>query len=83
MRVKIGLDLVGKYWPQRLRAARAGLVVHPASVNTHFTHARTFLSYLAPRHNLAFDSALRRDFAHTWQQQSQQHLAFRHALYTG
>ena len=39
MRVKIGLDLVGKHWPQRLRAARAGLVVHPASVNTQFTHA--------------------------------------------
>jgi uncharacterized protein YbbC (DUF1343 family) len=39
MRVKIGLDLVGKHWPQRLRAARAGLVVHPASVNAQFVHA--------------------------------------------
>ncbi|MGD1076243.1 MAG: DUF1343 domain-containing protein [Thermodesulfovibrionales bacterium] len=39
MTVKIGLDLVEKHWPGRLRGARVGLVVHPASANAHLDHA--------------------------------------------
>ncbi len=34
-----GLDLVDKLWPSDLKAARVGLVVHPASVNSRLEHA--------------------------------------------
>jgi uncharacterized protein YbbC (DUF1343 family) len=34
-----GLDLFEKRWPKDLRGARAGLVVHPASVNRRLKHA--------------------------------------------
>ena len=34
-----GLDLIEKRWPKDLRGARAGLVVHPASVNRRIVHA--------------------------------------------
>ncbi|HXY55041.1 MAG TPA: DUF1343 domain-containing protein [Nitrospirota bacterium] len=34
-----GLDLIEKHWPKDLRGARAGLVVHPASVNRRLVHA--------------------------------------------
>src|SRR5512140_2375977 len=34
-----GLDLVEKHWPRDLTAARIGLVVHPASINSKLEHA--------------------------------------------
>jgi uncharacterized protein YbbC (DUF1343 family) len=37
--VKTGLDSVEKSWPRDLRGARAGLVIHPASVNSFLEHA--------------------------------------------
>lgn len=37
--VLTGLDLFEKRWPKELRGARAGLVVHPASVDRSFAHA--------------------------------------------
>jgi uncharacterized protein YbbC (DUF1343 family) len=39
MSVKTGLDLFEKRWPARLKGARAGLLVHPASVNKRLDHA--------------------------------------------
>ncbi|MDA8079120.1 MAG: DUF1343 domain-containing protein [Nitrospiraceae bacterium] len=42
-RVSIGLDLIGRRWPRRLSGARAGLVVHPASVNRNLIHASSLL----------------------------------------
>jgi uncharacterized protein YbbC (DUF1343 family) len=39
MPVKTGLDLFEKKWPARLKGARVGLLVHPASVNKKFDHA--------------------------------------------
>ncbi|MBI4843057.1 MAG: DUF1343 domain-containing protein [Nitrospirae bacterium] len=39
MSVKTGLDLFEKEWPKELTGARAGLVVHPASVNQNLSHA--------------------------------------------
>jgi uncharacterized protein YbbC (DUF1343 family) len=39
MSVKTGLDLLEKKWPARLKGTRAGLLVHPASVNRRFDHA--------------------------------------------
>jgi uncharacterized protein YbbC (DUF1343 family) len=38
-RVKTGLDSVEKGWPKDLRGARAGLLIHPASVNRLLEHA--------------------------------------------
>jgi uncharacterized protein YbbC (DUF1343 family) len=38
-RVKTGLDSVEKSWPRDLRGARAGLLIHPASVNRLLEHA--------------------------------------------
>lgn len=38
MRVKTGLDIFEKKWPKRLKGARAGLLVHPASVNSKLEH---------------------------------------------
>jgi uncharacterized protein YbbC (DUF1343 family) len=38
-KVSIGLDLIQKRWPGDLKGARAGLVVHPASVNRTLEHA--------------------------------------------
>lgn len=43
MSVKTGLDLFEKRWPARLRGARVGLVVHPASINNKFHHAADVL----------------------------------------
>lgn len=37
--VRIGLDFVEKKWPHRLKKARVGLLVHPASVNRRLRHA--------------------------------------------
>ncbi|RJR14820.1 MAG: DUF1343 domain-containing protein [Nitrospiraceae bacterium] len=34
-----GLDIFDKHWPKRLKGARGGLVVHPASVNQKLEHA--------------------------------------------
>lgn len=34
-----GLDRLEKYWPKKLKGARVGLVLHPASVNGSFVHA--------------------------------------------
>jgi uncharacterized protein YbbC (DUF1343 family) len=39
--VKTGLDLIEKNWPKRLRGVRAGLLVHPASVNNRIEHTVT------------------------------------------
>ena len=39
MRVRTGLELAERHWPRRLRSARAGLLVHPASVDARFGHA--------------------------------------------
>jgi len=38
MRVRIGLELLAKKWPGRFRGVRAGLLVHPASVDGEFKH---------------------------------------------
>lgn len=43
-KVKIGLDALEKTWPKALHNARAGLLVHPASVNSRLTHAVALLS---------------------------------------
>jgi len=37
--VRIGLDTFERNWPKRLRDARVGLLVHPASVNKRLEHA--------------------------------------------
>ena len=37
--VRVGLDLFGKNWPQKLKGTRVGLLVHPASVNRKLEHA--------------------------------------------
>lgn len=39
MTVKTGLDLFEQRWPQDLKQAKVGLVVHPASVNHKLQHA--------------------------------------------
>jgi uncharacterized protein YbbC (DUF1343 family) len=36
-----GLDLLEKLWPRDLRGARAGLVVHPASIDRFLSNAVT------------------------------------------
>jgi uncharacterized protein YbbC (DUF1343 family) len=38
-KVLIGLDLMERTWPKKLRNARVGLVAHPASVNGKLEHA--------------------------------------------
>ncbi|GBE41059.1 hypothetical protein BMS3Bbin09_00948 [bacterium BMS3Bbin09] len=38
-KIKTGLDLFEKKWPGQLKGARAGLIVHPASVNRKLEHA--------------------------------------------
>lgn len=38
-----GLDMLEKQWPRDLKGARAGLVVHPASVNRSLEHAAAIL----------------------------------------
>ncbi|HYA27099.1 MAG TPA: DUF1343 domain-containing protein [Thermodesulfovibrionales bacterium] len=38
MSVKTGLNLCEKKWPVRLKGAKVGLLVHPASVNKNFEH---------------------------------------------
>ncbi len=37
--MKSGLDIFERNWPKKLRGARAGLLVHPASVNKKLDHA--------------------------------------------
>jgi uncharacterized protein YbbC (DUF1343 family) len=37
--MQTGLDLFEKKWPSKLKGARAGLLVHPASVNRNLEHA--------------------------------------------
>ena len=37
--ILIGLDLINKIWPIKLKGARTGLLVHPASVNKQLEHA--------------------------------------------
>jgi uncharacterized protein YbbC (DUF1343 family) len=37
--VRTGLDAFEKNWPKRLKGARVGLLVHPASVNKRLEHA--------------------------------------------
>lgn len=39
MPVLTGLDLIDKCWPKHLKGARAGLVLHPASVNSRLNYA--------------------------------------------
>ena len=39
MAVKVGLDVWERRWPRALSGARAGLLVHPASVNSRLAHA--------------------------------------------
>ena len=38
MNIQTGLDIVEDNWPSRLKGARAGLLVHPASVNSSMEH---------------------------------------------
>ncbi len=38
MNTQTGLDIVEDNWPSRLKGARAGLLVHPASVNSSLKH---------------------------------------------
>lgn len=40
--IRTGLDLFEKNWPKALKGARAGLLVHPASVNKKLKHAVSF-----------------------------------------
>ncbi|MFZ6017912.1 MAG: exo-beta-N-acetylmuramidase NamZ family protein [Nitrospirota bacterium] len=37
--LRIGLDLFERNWPRKLKGARVGLLVHPASVNKSLEHA--------------------------------------------
>ena len=37
--MKTGLDIVKRKWPKSLRDAKAGLLVHPASINSKLIHA--------------------------------------------
>ncbi len=37
--IQTGLDIFNKNWPKELKGARAGLLVHPASVNVKMEHA--------------------------------------------
>lgn len=37
--IRAGLDAVQNKWPKNLKGARAGLLVHPASVDSKFEHA--------------------------------------------
>lgn len=39
MKVKTGLDLFEQHWPEDLKGAKVGLVVHPASINKQLQHA--------------------------------------------
>ncbi|GBD95670.1 hypothetical protein BMS3Abin06_00545 [bacterium BMS3Abin06] len=39
MQVQVGLDIFEKEWPDKLKGSRAGLLVHPASVNRKLEHA--------------------------------------------
>ena len=41
--VRVGLDLIEKYWPRKLKGSRAGLLVHPASLNKRLEHAVNLL----------------------------------------
>ncbi len=60
-RVKTGLDIVEKAWPRDLRGARAGLLVHPASVSSRLEHASDVLmrskkcelkAFFGPQHGI-------------------------------
>ena len=61
MNVLTGLDLFEKKWPKELRGARAGLLVHPASVNVKLQHAAdlfqrsrdlTLKAFFGPQHGI-------------------------------
>lgn len=39
MQMQVGLDIFEKEWPDKLKGSRAGLLVHPASVNGKLDHA--------------------------------------------
>lgn len=41
--VRTGLDLVERSWPKDLKNLRLGLLIHPASVNSRFSHATDIL----------------------------------------
>lgn len=43
MRIKTGLDNFEKHWPKKLKGTRAGLLVHPASVNRKLEHTVSIL----------------------------------------
>jgi len=42
-RIRTGIDIVRKKWPRRLREARVGLLVHPASVSADMNHTADLL----------------------------------------
>jgi uncharacterized protein YbbC (DUF1343 family) len=61
MHVLTGLDRFEKRWPKGLRGARAGLLVHPASVNGKLQHAADLLqqsgkltlkAFFGPQHGI-------------------------------
>ncbi|MEW6571696.1 MAG: DUF1343 domain-containing protein [Nitrospirota bacterium] len=37
--IQTGLERIAKYWPERLKGSRVGLLIHPASVNGRLQHA--------------------------------------------
>jgi uncharacterized protein YbbC (DUF1343 family) len=43
MKVRIGLDNFERHWPKKLKGARAGILVHPASVNSKLEHTVSIL----------------------------------------
>ncbi|MGA1868963.1 MAG: exo-beta-N-acetylmuramidase NamZ domain-containing protein [bacterium] len=42
--VKIGLELIGKRWPERLKNKNTGLLCHPPSINANYDHASDIVS---------------------------------------
>ena len=43
MRVELPLDHLGELWPEKLRGARIGALLHPASVSSRLEHASRIL----------------------------------------
>jgi len=37
--IQVGLDIVEKNWPKKLKGSRVGLLAHPASINRRYEHA--------------------------------------------
>ena len=59
--VRIGIDLLDKKWPKELKSANVGLLIHPASVDSAFSHtadlcfkARKFRTkvFFGPQHGI-------------------------------